>query len=35
MTFTLPGFDLDRFIRETLAEDLGIGLEGGGADVTS
>ncbi len=35
MTFTLTGFDLDRFIRETLAEDLGEGLEGGGSDVTS
>ena len=35
MTFTLPGFDLDRFIRETLAEDLGAHLEGGGKDVTS
>ncbi|MEO1730174.1 MAG: carboxylating nicotinate-nucleotide diphosphorylase [Pseudomonadota bacterium] len=35
MTFTLPGFDLDRFVRETLAEDLGVGLEGGGHDVTS
>jgi nicotinate-nucleotide pyrophosphorylase (carboxylating) len=23
MTFSLPGFDLDRFVRETLAEDLG------------
>ena len=23
MTFDLPGFDLDRFVRETLAEDLG------------
>ncbi|MEA3054515.1 MAG: hypothetical protein QOG72_3418 [Sphingomonadales bacterium] len=23
MSFTLPGFDLDRFVRETLAEDLG------------
>lgn len=30
MTFQLPGFDLDRFVRETLAEDLG---EGG--DITS
>jgi len=30
MTFTLPGFDLDRFVRETLAEDLG---EAG--DITS
>lgn len=35
MTFTLPGFDLDRFVRETLAEDLGEGLPGGGHDVTS
>ncbi len=35
MTFTLPGFDLDRFVRETLAEDLGEGLPGGGRDVTS
>ncbi len=35
MSFTLPGFDLDRFVRETLAEDLGAGLEGGGKDVTS
>ena len=35
MTFTLPGFDLDRFIRETLAEDLGAHLQGGGKDVTS
>ncbi len=33
--FTIPGFDLDRFIRETLAEDLGEGLPGGGSDVTS
>ncbi len=33
--FTLPGFDLDRFIRETLAEDLGEAFEGGGRDVTS
>lgn len=33
--FTLPGFDLDRFVRETLAEDLGEGLPGGGRDVTS
>ena len=32
---TLPGFDLDRFVRETLAEDLGEGLQGGGRDVTS
>ena len=33
--FTLPGFDLDAFVRETLAEDLGDGLPGGGRDVTS
>lgn len=35
MTFSLPGFDLDRFVRETLAEDLGKGIPGGGRDVTS
>lgn len=35
MTFSLPGFDIDRFVRETLDEDLGVGLEGGGHDVTS
>jgi len=35
MTFTLPGFDLARFVRETLAEDLGVGLPDGGMDVTS
>jgi len=35
MTFSPPGFDLDRFVRETLAEDLGEGLAGGGRDVTS
>ena len=34
-SFTLPGFDLARFVRETLDEDLGVGLEGGGHDVTS
>ncbi len=34
-TFTLPGFDLGRFVRETLAEDLGEGMPGGGHDVTS
>lgn len=34
-TFTLSGFDLDKFIRETLAEDLGEGLPDGGRDVTS
>ncbi len=33
--WSLPGFDLDRFVRETLAEDLGQGLPGGGRDVTS
>jgi nicotinate-nucleotide pyrophosphorylase (carboxylating) len=35
MVFSLPGFDLDRFVRDTLAEDLGEGLPGGGRDVTS
>ena len=35
MTLSLPGFDLDRFVRDTLAEDLGLGLPGGGRDVTS
>lgn len=35
MTFSLSGFDLDRFVRDTLDEDLGVGLDGGGADVTS
>ncbi len=35
MTFALPGFDLDTFVRKTLAEDLGVGLPGGGKDVTS
>lgn len=39
-TFTMSqidisGFDLDRFVRDTLAEDLGMGLPGGGRDVTS
>lgn len=34
-SFQLPGFDLDRFVRDTLAEDLGEGLPGGGHDVTS
>ncbi len=33
--FTLPGFDLAKFVRETLAEDLGEGLPGGGRDITS
>jgi len=35
MAFTLPGFDLDRFVRATLDEDLGAGLPGGGHDVTA
>ncbi|HAU21549.1 MAG TPA: carboxylating nicotinate-nucleotide diphosphorylase [Erythrobacter sp.] len=33
--FALQGFDLDSFVRATLAEDLGEGLPGGGHDVTS
>ena len=33
--FTLPGFDLARFVRATLDEDLGLGLPGGGHYVTS
>lgn len=33
--FTLPGFDLNQFVRATLDEDLGLGLPGGGHDVTS
>lgn len=35
MSFTLPGFDLTAFITNTLSEDLGIGLPGGGRDITS
>ncbi|MEE1877807.1 carboxylating nicotinate-nucleotide diphosphorylase [Altererythrobacter litoralis] len=35
MAFELPGFDLAAFVRDTLAEDLGTGLPGGGHDVTS
>ena len=35
MAFKLEGFDLDNFVRETLAEDLGEGLPGGGHDVPS
>ena len=35
MAFELTGFDLDVFVRATLAEDLGDGLPGGGRDVTS
>jgi len=34
-SWSLPGFDLDRFVRDTLAEDLGTGFAGGGHDVTS
>jgi nicotinate-nucleotide pyrophosphorylase (carboxylating) len=34
-TFPLPGFDLDRFVRATLDEDLGVGVPGGGHDVTA
>ena len=33
--FVLEGFDLDAFVRATLAEDLGVGLPGGGRDVTA
>ena len=33
--FTIPGFDLAAFVRATLDEDLGLGLPGGGHDVTS
>ena len=32
--FTLPGFDLSAFVCATLDEDLGLGLPGGGRDVT-
>ncbi|MDG5748011.1 carboxylating nicotinate-nucleotide diphosphorylase [Qipengyuania sp. XHP0207] len=35
MAFDLPGFEIDEFVRDTLAEDLGEGLPGGGIDVTS
>ncbi len=34
-SFTLPGFNLAHFVRATLDEDLGLGLPGGGHDVTS
>lgn len=34
-SFSLPGFDLAAFVRDTLAEDLGAGLPDGGRDVTS
>jgi nicotinate-nucleotide pyrophosphorylase (carboxylating) len=33
--FSLPGFDLDGFVRAALDEDLGVGLPGGGHDVTA
>ncbi len=33
--FELPGFDLEAFVRATLDEDLGVGLSGGGHDVTA
>ncbi len=33
--FAIPGFDLAAFVRATLEEDLGLGLPGGGRDVTS
>ncbi|OCC23947.1 nicotinate-nucleotide diphosphorylase (carboxylating) [Croceicoccus estronivorus] len=33
--FSLPGFDLSAFVRATLDEDLGLGLPGGGKDVTA
>ncbi|WP_022676478.1 carboxylating nicotinate-nucleotide diphosphorylase, partial [Novosphingobium sp. B-7] len=33
--FAIPGFDLAAFVRATLEEDLGLGLPGGGHDVTS
>jgi len=33
--FTLPGLDLEAFVRATLDEDLGAGLPGGGHDVTA
>lgn len=35
MSFTLANFDLDAFVAATLAEDLGVGIQGGGVDVTS
>ncbi|HEX7711419.1 MAG TPA: carboxylating nicotinate-nucleotide diphosphorylase [Sphingomonadaceae bacterium] len=35
MSFSLPGFDLAQFVRATLDEDLGVGLPGGGHDVTA
>ncbi len=35
MVWQLAGFDLDAFVRSVLDEDLGVGLPGGGLDVTS
>jgi nicotinate-nucleotide pyrophosphorylase (carboxylating) len=35
LTWALPGFDLEAFVRMTLDEDLGVGLPGGGHDVTA
>jgi nicotinate-nucleotide pyrophosphorylase (carboxylating) len=35
MSFEIPGFDLARFVRDTLDEDLGVGQPGGGRDVTA
>ncbi len=34
-SFSLPGFDPAAFVRATLDEDLGVGLPGGGHDVTA
>jgi len=34
-SLSIPGFDLNAFVVATLAEDLGMGLPGGGHDVTS
>ncbi|WP_340588284.1 carboxylating nicotinate-nucleotide diphosphorylase [Erythrobacter alti] len=34
-SFSLTGFNFTQFVRETLAEDLGEGLPGGGRDVTA
>lgn len=35
LRFDLAGFDLSAFVRATLDEDLGVGLPGGGHDVTA
>ena len=35
MSFEIDGYDLARFVNETLAEDLGTGLSGGGRNITS